>query len=213
MKKIFVHGWGFSKKIWKDYFYFDDALFFDLPSHGENKHINKSLSEVVADVSSMADEPSILIGWSLGATVSVLSSIRNPNIKKLILIGFSPKFNDSHLGSDPKVVKAFMFNLRKDYESTVLNFRKSAIGTDFNEDFPQKDGATKILSEFIDIDLTHQLKYIKAKTFLIHGIDDIIVNPEACMFSHQEIKDSEVILLKSHHAPFLEWDIFEVIDD
>lgn len=213
MKKIFIHGWGFCKSIWKDYFYLDDAIFFDLPSHGENKCSDKSIREIASDISSIIDEPCALIGWSLGASICILSSIGNPNVKELILIGFSPKFNDGYLGSDPKMVKAFMYNLAKDYESAIINFRESAIGTGYNGELPEKEGAIKLLREFVNLDITQQLRDVKAKTFLIQGIDDKIVNPSAAMFSHENIRDSEVILLKSHHAPFLEWDIFELIDD
>lgn len=213
MKKIFIHGWGFSKKIWKDYLYLDDAVFVDLPSHGEDRRDDVSIHKFVEEVASVVREPSVLIGWSLGATVSVLASLKNPDIKELVLIGFSPRFSDRDFGSEPKVVKAFMHNLYRDFEKTVVDFRKTATGLDCREHMPQKDGATDLLRQFIELDITDILRDVRSKTFLIHGINDKIVNPQATLYSHEKIKDSEVILLNSHHGPFLEWDIFEVIDD
>lgn len=213
MKRIFIHGWGFSKQVWKDYSYIDKAIFLDLPSHGEDKRRNISLYNFVKEVSEHIDEPTILIGWSLGATVSLLASLENHNIKELILVGFSPKFSDSRLGSDPKTVKAFMYNLKKDFKQTLENFRQTAVGEFGEDELPDEEGATKLLRDYINLDITDVLENVKAKTFLVHGIHDKIVNPESAIYSHDKIKDSEVILLNSHHGPFLEWDIFEVIDD
>lgn len=213
MKKVFIHGWGFSKQVWRDYSYIDRAIFFNLPSHGEDSRKDVSLNQFVKEVVSVVDEPAVVIGWSLGATVSLLASLENPNIKKLVLVGFSPKFSDSQLGSDPKVVKAFMHNLSKDFQQTVKNFRYAAVGEQFEDKIPEQDGATKLLREYINLDITNILEKVKVKTFLIHGIHDKIVNPESVIYSHEKIKNSEVVLLNSHHGPFLEWDIFELIDD
>lgn len=213
MKKIFIHGWGFSKGIWKDYSYIDRAMFLDLPSHGDDKRVVSKLEQFADEVASMVDQPAVVVGWSLGATVSLLASLKNQNIRKLVLIGFSPKFSDSFLGSDPKMVKAFMYSLSKDFQKTVKTFRYTAICAQSEDPIPQQDGATCILKDFVNLDITALLEKVRAKTFLVHGIHDKIVNPEAAIYSHQKIKDSEVILLDSHHGPFLEWDMFEVIDD
>ncbi|MCX7738974.1 MAG: alpha/beta hydrolase [Hydrogenothermaceae bacterium] len=213
MKKIFIHGWGFSKDVWKDYYYIDDALFLDLPFHGESTDKLSSIEDFARIVSDRIDEPSVLVGWSVGATVSLLTSLINPNVKTLVLVGFSPKFSDEELGSSPKMVKAFFHNLRRDYECTVLNFRKSAVGSVYPCPFPKRDGATKLLKDFADLDITGLLENVKVKTFLINGTNDRIVNKNAAFFSKERIKDSEVIFLNSHHGPFLEWDLFELLDD
>lgn len=213
MKKVFIHGWGFSRHIWKDYYYIDRAVFLNLPSHGDDRSEGVGLEQFAGEVASMIDQPSVVVGWSLGATVSLLASLKNPNIRKLILIGFSPKFSDSILGSDPKAVKAFTYNLARDFHKTVRAFRQAAVGTQSDDPMPQQEGATRILKDFINLDITPLLKNVRAKTFLVHGTHDKIVNPEAAIYSHQKINDSEVILVDSHHGPFLEWDIFEVIDD
>lgn len=213
MKKVFIHGWGFSRQIWKDYFYIDGSVFLNLPYHGDDTRAFTGLEQFAGEVASMVDSPSVVVGWSLGATVSLLASLKNPNIKKLVLIGFSPKFSDSTLGSDPKAVKAFMYNLARDFHETVKVFRQTAVGTQSEDPMPRQEGATSLLKEFINLDITHLLEHVRAKTFLVHGTHDKIVNPEAAIYSHRKIKDSEVILVDSHHGPFLEWDIFELIDD
>ncbi|MEJ5173011.1 MAG: alpha/beta hydrolase, partial [Hydrogenothermaceae bacterium] len=136
MKTVFIHGWGFSKNIWKDYFYIDNAVFLDLPFHGESRESYNSINEYVKKISDSLTEPTTIVGWSLGSTIAVLTALQNPNVKNLILVGFSPKFNDENLGSDPKTVRAFMYNLNKDFENTVFNFRKTAGEKEFNCPLP-----------------------------------------------------------------------------
>ncbi|MEZ0323506.1 MAG: alpha/beta hydrolase [Hydrogenothermaceae bacterium] len=213
MKFIFIHGWGFSKNIWKDYFYLDNAIFLDLPSHGESKESYISLDNYVKKISSSITEPTTIVGWSVGSSIAVLIALQNPNIEKLILIGFSPKFNDEKFGSDPKTVKAFMYNLNRDFENTVFNFRKVAGERDFDCPLPEREGAIKLLKDYINLDLSDAIKDIKQKTFLIHGINDKIVNMNAALFCKEKIVNSEVVLLTSHHIPFIEWNIFELIGE
>jgi pimeloyl-[acyl-carrier protein] methyl ester esterase len=210
MKKVFIHGWGFSKNIWKDYFYLDDAEFLDLPFHGESKYQEATTLQSFAEkVSQHIKEPTTMIGWSLGASISVLTAMINPNVKKLVLVGFSPKFNDEKLGSSPSMIKAFMLNLKKDFENTVKNFRITAIGKDPSCGLPQKEGSYLLLKDFIELDLTDILHKIQCETYIIHGINDKIVNKEAAFFTHKAVKNSQLYILDSHHGPFLEKDITE----
>nr|WP_281253972.1 alpha/beta hydrolase [Persephonella hydrogeniphila] len=151
------------------------------------------------------NEDVTLIGWSLGATVSVLTSLKKPkNLKKLILIGFSPKFKDKEIGHNPVMIKAFMLALKIDFKDTVYNFRKTAVGDFFkNIPLPEKEGSIHLLKEFINTDITGRLKEIDLPTILIHGKKDKIINYQASVYSHKKIKNSELILTDCHHAPFM----------
>ncbi len=212
MKNIFIHGWSFSKDIWKDYFNVPDSEFLELPFHGKNKdyplkeEIIKGFINEISLKINKTDKKINLIGWSLGASVSVLTALKIPEkINKLILVGFSPKFKDKKLGHNPIAVKAFMLALKLDFRDTIYQFRKSAVGNEFKEiPLPEKEGSMKLLSEFINLDLTKDLKKINIKTFLIHGKQDKIINYEGSIFAHSQIINSEIILTESHHAPFLE---------
>lgn len=211
MKKIFIHGWGFSKNIWKNYFYLDDAEFIDLPFHGDSKNSHyTTLNAFAGYVSESIKEPTALIGWSLGASISVLTALKNPNVKKLILIGFSPKFNDEKLGSNPSSIKAFMLNLKKDFEGTVRHFRKTAIEQDPLCNLPEKEGSILLLKDFIDTDLREKLHQLECETHIIHGIKDKIVNKDAAFFTYSALKKGQLYLFDSHHGPFLERDITEI---
>ncbi len=212
MKNIFIHGWSFGKEIWKDYFDLQNSIFLELPFHGENKNypikeeiINNFVNDVCEEIDK-SDEKVNLIGWSLGASVSVLTTLKKQDkINRLILIGFSPKFKDKKLGHNPIAVKAFMLALKVDFKDTIYNFRKSAVGNDFKEiPLPEKEGSINLLKEFVELDLRNKLKKINVPTFLIHGKNDKIINYEGSVFAHREIINSDLILTESHHAPFLE---------
>ncbi len=205
MGNVFIHGWSFDSHIWKDLY---DGTFIDLPFHGNSKLNYKEniIENFVNYVGNNIKENSTLIGWSLGASVSVLVALKFPTkVKKLILVGFSPKFKDENLGSPPKFVKAFMFSLKKDFEKTIYNFRKTSCDNEFkNIPLPEKDGGIKILEEFINLDLTDLLPKINQETVLIHGKNDKIVNYQASIFANENIKHSKLILNNSNHCPFLE---------
>lgn len=213
MRNIFIHGWGFSNSIWKSYSYLDDSTFVELPYHGKSTSKQETLMDFSKEISKNITKPTTIIGWSIGATVAIMVALNNPYVERMILIGFSPKFSDKTLGSDPKTVKAFLFNLNRDYDETVNLFRKTAIESSYDEDLPQKEGAIKLLRDYVKTDLTGALKDIKAKTYILHGTNDKIVNMNASFYCKENIKGSEIILLNSHHGPFLDWDIFEFIDE
>ena len=211
IKKIFIHGWSFSSQIWKDFFDIPDSQFIDLPFHGQNKdytdqNIMENFAEDIYKQIQKSQEEVVLIGWSLGASISVLTALKKPsNLKKLVLIGFSPKFKDKNLGHNPVFVKAFMVALKVDFSDTIYNFRKTAAGDTFRDiPLPEKEGSIKLLREFIELDLTQKLKDISVPAYLIHGKKDKIINYQGSVFASQQIKNSQLYLTNSNHAPFLE---------
>ena len=211
LKKIFIHGWSFNRDIWKDYFNLENSSFLNLPCHTNNGSFEKpymeSFKEKLLEEIENSDDEVVLIGWSLGASISVLTALENPkNLKKLILIGFTPKFNDKYLGHDPVAVRAFLISLRKMYEPTIFRFRKRAVNNEFKDiplPFPKECGID-ILEEFVNLDLVKQLKNLKQEIILIHGNKDVIVNPSSLLLTAKLIPKARPIMVNSHHGPFLE---------
>jgi len=196
----------------------ESSTFVDIPFHGKNRtyigeNIIESCASKLHSLIENAGEKVILIGWSLGASISILTALKKPsNLEKLMLIGFSPKFKDKRLGHNPPMVKAFMLALKMDFTDTIYSFRKTAVGNYFREiPLPEKEGGIKILREFTSLDLTDSLHLINIPVLLIHGREDKIINPEGSIFAKEKIKNSELILLNSHHAPFLDYP--EVLKD
>ncbi len=214
---IFVHGWSFSSEIWKEFFN-ENSIFIDLPFHGnadfyKEEDIIKSFTDYLFDLISSQKEEVHLIGWSLGASISVLTALKKPkNLRKLTLIGFSPKFKDKKLGHNPVAIKAFFLALKVDFKDTIYTFRKTATGNTFKEiPLPRKEGAIKLLREFVELDLRDMLGNIHTPTVLIHGKEDKIINYEGSVFSSKKIKNSQLILVNSHHAPFLDEEVKQII--
>ena len=211
MKNIFIHGWSFSKDIWKDFFHLENSHFLDLPFHGENRvythqNIIEKFSDEVSSLINSSREKVNIIGWSLGASISVKAILKanQNNINRLILIGFTPKFKDKNLGHNPALIKAFFVALNIDFRDTVYNFRKVAVGDKFeNISLPEKEGSKKLLKEFVELDLRDNIQNIKVKTLLIHGTEDKIISQNGSKFANEKIKNSKILLVKSHHAPFL----------
>lgn len=205
---IFIHGWSFSKDIWKDYFYLNNSYFFDIPFHGNFQNFSKKniISSYIDYLNYKIKKPFTFIGWSLGATICVMFALKYPEkVKKLILVGFSPKFKDKRLGHNPVAVKAFMIALKADFKHTIYKFRKSATGSEFPKiPLPEKNGSIKLLYEFINLDLTDKLNNISAETYFIHGKEDKIINYHGSVFASRKIKTSKLILTQSNHAPFLQ---------
>jgi pimeloyl-[acyl-carrier protein] methyl ester esterase len=212
VKKIFIHGWSFNKDIWKDYFNLENAVFLNLPCHSVNGNGYKSpylesFKEILFREIENSDRDVILIGWSMGATVSILTALEKPkNLKKLILFGFSPKFKDKYLGHDPVSIRAFLLSLRKMYDATIYRFRKRAVNNEFkNIPLPQpKECGIEILEEYVDLDLVPKLKNVEYEVILIHGNRDAIVNPSSLILTSQLLPKARPIMINSHHAPFLE---------
>ena len=210
MKYLFIHGWSFSKDIWRNFYSVENSIYIDLPFHNGNinykkENILENFSLEVAQLIKDLKDDICIIGWSLGATVSVLTGLIKPkNLKKLVLVGFSPKFKDEKLGHSPKNIKAFILQLRKDFIKTVYQFRKTAVDNKFLDiPLPEKNGSIKLLKEFIDLDLTESIGNLDIETILIHGKKDKIINFEGSIFANNFIKNSKLILVEDNHAPFL----------
>ncbi len=166
----------------------------------------ESFSDELLEIIEKLKEPVTIIGWSLGASISILTALKKPkNLEKLVLVGFSPKFKDKTLGHNPVAVKAFMLSLRMEFKDTILTFRKTASDKEFREiPIPEKNGALKLLKEFVDLDLKDKLEKIEVPTYLIHGIEDKIINYEGSVFASKKIKNSYLTIVEGNHAPFLE---------
>ncbi|NPA52532.1 MAG: alpha/beta hydrolase [Aquificae bacterium] len=209
---IFIHGWGFSKEVWKDFFCLEDSVFLDLPYHNSNKNLYKSdiLRTFSYEVSSLIESSNKkvnVIGWSLGASIAVLSvlEIDQQRINDLVLVGFTPKFLDKSLGHNPILVKAFLLGLKIDFEKTVFSFRETAVGDRFdNIPLPSKEGSIEVLKEYINLDLKEKIKDIKARTTFIHGKQDKIVSINGSIYANQFLENSTLQVVDSHHAPFLD---------
>jgi pimeloyl-[acyl-carrier protein] methyl ester esterase len=140
-----LHGWALNLRVFDELVReleapasqprFDISR-FDLPGHGrapEPSDLYSDNADGAWDIGKVADfvlkempERCILLGWSLGAKVSMEIAARAPErIQGLILISATPKFarsDDWPHGTNPTALDALGRHLRDDYRRTVNDF-------------------------------------------------------------------------------------------
>ena len=160
MRILTVHGWGFCPSVFKN-----------LPPFAEHFSVDhsKGLGENVELLKEIVDSQTLLVGWSLGATLSVLVAISRP-VKGLILIGATPHFGKAWKSS---YIERFLKELNEDFEGKLEEFRKTAYG-ETDCPLPPKEGAIRLLKEFIETDISNLLKELQIPTVLLHGKKDTI---------------------------------------
>ncbi|MFN3813470.1 MAG: alpha/beta fold hydrolase [Aquificaceae bacterium] len=204
-KTVLIHGWGFSSKVFKLFY----GIKIDLPAHGTSTLVYRSFEKLAQDVAIRIPKGSDLIGWSMGANLALLIALNFPKrVNRLVLIGATPNFGASWPQSN---VKAFLLRLRKEKESFLNDFRRKAYGEPF-EDSLNLDLATKMLEDYIKLDLSSKIPFIKHNTVLLHGIHDPIVPLSSGIRLYNLLKRSKFIPFKGGHFPrYYEHLIFEIL--
>ena len=187
---IFIHGWGFSSKIFKEF----KGIKYELPGHGKNKRNFSGFKEVLKEILSLTYSKHDIIGWSLGGSLALLFSYFYPNrVNRIIVIGTTKKFSDAW---SEKNIRAMKLAIKK---KGINFFRKLAYGK--YEDFFDYNEGMKILDEYLKLDITQYLPYIYKKVYIIQGVDDLIVPPKEAFLLHNFLRNSKLFLLGGGHFP------------
>jgi pimeloyl-[acyl-carrier protein] methyl ester esterase len=137
-----LHGWGMNKSIWGELLALLPAVIqsritcLDLPGYGDNrvKFAEYDLTSLTDWLADQINEPSIVIGWSLGGLITQNLAFHYPSkVSKIGLIASSPKFMQSETwpGIKPDVLTMFLSQLSKDHVKTVARFLAiQAMGSD-----------------------------------------------------------------------------------
>jgi len=130
-----------------------------------------TLKKETEEVAEKIDGKTLVVGWSLGATLSVLASLlRKP--KGLLLIGSTPHFGRAW---KREYIERFFKDLEENFEGKIKEFRKTVWGNDICENtFLDREGAIKLLREFVETDISEEVKRLKIPTILVHGKKDPI---------------------------------------
>lgn len=129
---IFVHGWGFSGRVWDGIVArLEDrhrCLAVDLPGFGHSPALRGeySLRSVAQHLVAELPSDALWIGWSLGSLVAMQAAMDNPSfVRSLVLVAGTPSFSQrSHWihGVDPAVLETFGRDLVRHYERTLSRF-------------------------------------------------------------------------------------------
>ncbi|MDD4354119.1 MAG: alpha/beta hydrolase [Candidatus Nanoarchaeia archaeon] len=183
-------------------------------SDGNYSHstIKKQVNELCLFIKKMNYEKIILIGHSMGCTVSIIASQFSKKIASLILINplVFPylTFNDSLIKFSPYVVLR-KFNpenntiydrfkkLKETKEKIITKIKKEVMGREMFE-------------EMKTLDVMCIAKKINLPVFIIHGRKDELIPLSHAQYINFNVKNSQLAILNYFHSPFAENEINEV---
>jgi pimeloyl-[acyl-carrier protein] methyl ester esterase len=225
---VLLHGWALNSRVWDDLVpeLAQDATVdcLDLPGHGTRPWNGgfdtlRSLANVlVSDIPPGA----ILLGWSLGAQVSLQIALDHPaRARGLILVAATPRFlrsSDWEYGVEPEVLDAFASNLQTDYDRTVREFLALQVRGDERAQAtlrtlrrkvlaagpPDLRGLAAGLQVLRHTDITDVLGDVRAPALVIAGERDRLTPPEASNALAARLSRSRFHRVHgAAHAPFL----------
>ncbi|WP_341205943.1 pimeloyl-ACP methyl ester esterase BioH [uncultured Psychrosphaera sp.] len=226
---ILLHGWGMNRQIWGElYTLLPDEIqqrirCLDLPGYGDNRVelAEYDLCSLTDWLAAQINEPSVVIGWSLGGLIAQNLAFHYPDkVSKIGLVSTSPRFmqDETWPGIKPDVLTLFLSQLSQDHVKTVERFLAiQAMGSDSaRQDItalknvvlsvlpPEQTALKKGLNILQQVDLREQLKQLACPVFALFGKLDSLVPISV---------EHEVLMLnpniqttrfeKCSHAPFI----------
>ena len=187
---LFIHGWAFSSKIFKDF----HGIKYDLPGHGKNKKPFKGFEEILKELAGITHKKHDVVGWSLGGSVALLFALKFPQkVNRLFLIGTTPHFAKAW---EEKNIKAMKLLIKK---KGIKVFRELAYG-EFEDYFDQESGF-ELLDAYVKLNLFPFLSKIDKEVYIIHGSEDKIVPPSEAYRLYKALKKAKLIILGGGHFP------------
>jgi len=190
--KVFLHGWGQSRQIWKQQqTCFPNASFLNLPGHGGTADASDWVSAISEQLPA---SPSIIIGWSLGGIIAMQLALAAPEkVAALVLVSTTPSFcakeGWKHGCSDEKL-QAFASGIESQAAKTMSRFFALMFQGDdisrqqYNEiartafdksNPPSEAGLSRGLELLERCDLRQQFTQIQQPALVIHGEQDAVI--------------------------------------
>ena len=145
----------------------------ELPGHGESPFKTTNLLKLSEEIGEIIPEGTTLVGWSLGATVSLLVGALYPEkVERLILIAPTVRF--SGVSQPEVVVERFLKKLKRNFQKTVLEFRNLCSKENFPIPELNPETATELLKNFAHFDLSPYLKRVEVPVEMVVGEEDAI---------------------------------------
>ncbi|MDO6719018.1 pimeloyl-ACP methyl ester esterase BioH [Psychrosphaera sp. 1_MG-2023] len=226
---ILIHGWGMNNNVWTQTIEQLSLLTerpivaIELPGYGDepntvNNHTVETLSDWLAD---QIQEPSTIIGWSLGGVVATQLAITQPEkILNLGLVASSPKFmaDGNWPGIQPAVLDQFANQLDNEHKAVIERFMAiQAMGSvSAKQDIkriktavlakptPTSDVLKQGLEILKNADLRQKLHLIQVPVAVLLGRLDALVPIKMTKQLTEFTQAFDVTELdKASHAPFI----------
>lgn len=224
---ILLHGWAMHSGIFAPLLPSLNQHFrvhcVDLPGHGQSIHSSLALSfdAVWEALNQRIQEPSYIMGWSLGGLFALHGAANFPQrCLGLIMQNASPCFvhrPDWPHGMPAKIFSDFASDLQINYTQTLHRFfMLEAQGSAHLRDdlrllqrtaFSYGEPETHILCEGLKLleqtDLRPALAKLNTANLWLAGRRDRLVNPEAMQVACEMSNGQFQLLSHGGHAPFL----------
>jgi pimeloyl-[acyl-carrier protein] methyl ester esterase len=193
MSKIFtLHGWSFDSSVWS-LSSFKDAIHLELPGHGNSSFKSQDVISLAKEIGNVIPKSSILIGWSLGATIFSLTAFFHPEkVEKLVLFAPTPKF--SGISQDEIVVKRFLRKLERDFEKSVLYFRSLCSKESYPIPSLVPEISKNLLVSFCNIDITCYLERLSVPIEIFVGEEDEITKLEGAFYLWNKVSKGKLFI-------------------
>jgi pimeloyl-[acyl-carrier protein] methyl ester esterase len=204
MKKVFtLHGWSFDGSIWS-ISPFKEAIHLTLPGHGDSPFESTDILCLSREVGKFIPESSTFVGWSLGASVAVMTAIFYPEkVEKLIL--YAPTSAFSGVSQPEVVVKRFLRKLKRDFMETVYYFRGLCSSRDWLIPPLHEEKARKLLESFAWFDLAPHLRKITVPVIVLAGEEDSVTGLEGAFSLWSELRNCTLnVVPERDHLTILE---------
>ncbi len=185
-----LHGWSFDRRVWRGT-PFEGGNHIELPGHGESPFKSTDLLELSKEIGKALPEKTVLVGWSLGATVSLLVGALYPEkVEKLIL--FAPTIRFSGISQPEPVVERFLKKLRRNFQKTVLEFRALCSKRELPIPELNPETATELLESFARFDLSPYLKKVEVPVEIAVGEEDSITGVKGALSVFKGLKNAKL---------------------
>ncbi|MCF6208837.1 MAG: alpha/beta fold hydrolase [Ghiorsea sp.] len=228
---IFLHGWGQSAQIWHHQTSYFSPLsrvyHVNLPGHGGACDIPQALwlehlSQEIQHHIHTQQQPTILVGWSLGGQIALALQQQLNNLAGLVLVSTTPTFRQQddwqHGCSDevwqgfsqaageqnPKLMQRFFQMMLHGDKLTRKDMQSIAKTSIDKQQPPSQQGLTAGLQLLSDLDVRTPLSGIQRPTLVVHGAQDVIVPTQAGQYLAAHIPHAQLQIFEDcGHAPFL----------
>lgn len=221
---IFAHSLGATARMWEEvaqrlapYF---RVITYDVRGHGASPKPAGpyTIGDLGGDVLALMDAEGIqsasFCGLSLGGLVGQWLAIHAPErIDKLVLSNTGAKIGSAESWQDRiQLVMASGFNTLADqtmqrwFSSTfAMEERAQSIRSDFQANDAQ--GYASCCHALAQADFRKHLAQIQVKTLVITGAEDPVTPAMEAQYLHENITDSELIILPGKHLPAVEYPV------
>ena len=165
-----LHGWSYDRRVWKGTS-FERAVHLELPGHGESPFKSTDLERLSLEIGETLKEGSTVVGWSLGATVSILIGLYYPEkIKEIILYAPTPSFTE--LSQPEAVVRKFLKKLRRNFHDGVMFFRELSSRKKLPLPPLEPRNSIALLESFVNFNCLEAVREVKAPVKVVVGEED-----------------------------------------